>query len=136
MIYFNNVERSRLDNGAKTLREKNCAPFHFWIDVEKESSWEYITDIFSIYYVLWKVLISLHICICKNGFGVFLDILYWCCSMLYLDSLGMSEYVSSRGIARLFYLHKVLLYIIYLSFWELYFHKCWSYKALRNLSIL
>ena len=33
---------------------------------------------------------------------------------LYLHSLGKSEYMSGRGIARHFYLNKVFLYIIYL----------------------
>ena len=40
---------------------------------------------------------------------------------LYLRSLAMSEYMSSRGIVRLFYLNKVLLYIIHLCFLQFYF---------------
>ena len=35
-----------------------------------------------------------------------------CCTTLYLHSLGRSEYMSSRGKSRLFYLNKILLYII------------------------
>ena len=38
-----------------------------------------------------------------------------------LHRLGRSEYMSSRGIARLFYLNRTLLYIIYLCFWQSYF---------------
>ena len=49
--------------------------------------------------------------------------------------------MSSRDIARLFYLNKVLIYIIYLCFWRFYFVsficsiyiKCWSKKFPRNL---
>ena len=61
--------------------------------------------------------------------------------MLYLHSLGRSEYMSSRGTARFFYLNKILLYIIYLFLAILFsvsficsFHvNCWSKKNTKEL---